>query len=174
MRADHVFKVLDVHAGGNPARIFYSGLPRTSGATMMDKMREFQANHDWIRSAMVLEPHGGNNTSAVVLTDPVSPLAHVGAFFMEAHGYLPMCGSDTLALATALIESGQVAATGPETVVRIDTPAGLIEARAVVDGLKVTSVTFLSAPAFCLHHHVPLTLPTGPTLTVDEIGRAHV
>src|SRR5215470_2969713 len=94
MRADHVFKVIDVHAGGAPSRLVYSGIPPLVGETMMEKMRYFEAHHDWIRRSLVLEPRGGSLTSAVVLMPPSRPGAHIGAFFMEAHGYLPMCGSD--------------------------------------------------------------------------------
>lgn len=168
MRADHMFRVMDVHTGGAPSRLVYSGLPRIEGATMMDKMRGFAATHDWIRKALVLEPRGKDMTSAVVLTEPVHPEAHVGAFFMEAHGYLPMCGSDTIATATALVETGQVATTGPETVVRIDTPAGLIEATARVepDG-HVSSVTFVNAPGFCSLSLAELDVPGTGEVVVD-------
>ena len=70
MRADHVFKVIDVHAGGAPSRLIYSGLPPLVGETTMEKMRYFAAHHDWIRKALVLEPRGGSLTSAVVLMPP--------------------------------------------------------------------------------------------------------
>jgi len=167
MRADHVFKVIDVHAGGAPSRLVYSGIPQLVGETMMEKMRYFEAHHDWIRRSLVLEPRGGSLTSAVVLMPPSRSDAHIGAFFMEAHGYLPMCGSDTLATVTALVETGQVAATGAETVVRIDTPAGLIEATAHVDGGRVTEVTFVGAPAFCVLSQQDLEVPGFGSVTVD-------
>ena len=52
---------------------------------------------------------------------------------MEAHGYLPMCGSDTISTVTAFVETGQIAINGATTPVRLDTPAGLITATAHVD-----------------------------------------
>lgn len=172
MHADHMFKVLDVHAGGAPTRIVYSGLPRIGGVTMMDRMQGFAAAHDWIRGTLLLEPRGKEMTSVVVLTDPVHPDAHAGAFFMEAHGYLPMCGSDTIATTTALVETGQVAVTGADTVVRIDTPAGLIEATAHVepDG-RVASVTFVNAPGFCAVSREKVDVPGfGPVLVDVAYG----
>ncbi len=168
MHADHLFKVLDVHAGGAPSRIVYSGLPRIDGATMMERMQGFASAHDWIRRTLVLEPRGKDMTSVVVLTEPVHPEAHVGAFFMEAHGYLPMCGSDTIATTTALVETGQVPVTGPDTVVRIDTPAGLIEATAhVEDDGRVSSVTFVNAPGFCLVSQETVDVPGHGAVVVD-------
>ena len=44
-------------------------------------------------------------------------------------GCLPMCGHGTIGVATVLVETGLVEVTEPETVVRLDTPAGLVEAR---------------------------------------------
>lgn len=167
MRADHVFKVIDVHAGGARSRLVLSGVPPLRGETMMDRMGYCETHHDWIRRSLVLEPRGGNLTSAVVLTAPSRPEAHVGAFFMEAHGYLPMCGSDTVSTVTALVETGQVAITGPETAVRLDTPAGLIEATAHVRDGRVTGVTFVGAPAFCALSRAPVDVPGFGAVEVD-------
>jgi proline racemase len=144
-----------------------SGVPTLPGPTIMDKMQHFRAHHDWIRRSLVMEPRGGGLTSAVVLTAPSRPDADVGAFFMEAHGYLPMCGSDTISTVTALVETGQVAVTGPETPVRLDTPAGLIEATAHVAAGQVTAVTFVGAPAFCALSQVPVDVPGFGSVLVD-------
>ena len=167
MRADHLFKVFDIHSSGAPSRLIVSGIPPLQGATMMEKMLDFSANHDWIRRTLVLEPRGKDMTSGIVLQPPSRPDADIGAFFIEAHGYLPMCGSDTICTVTALLETGQLPITGAETVVRIDTPAGLIEATASVENGRVTGVTFVGAPAFCLLPDRQVTLPSYGTVTVD-------
>lgn len=171
MRADHVFKVVDLHAGGAPTRLVLSGVPPLEGATAMEKMQYFTTHHDWIRRSLVMEPRGGGLTSAVVLTAPSRPDADVGAFFMEAHGYLPMCGSDTISTVTALVETGQIAVTGAETPVRLDTPAGLITATAHVTDGRVDAVTFVGAPAFCALSGVHVEVPGfGPVLVDVAYG----
>lgn len=167
MRADHVFKVIDLHSAGAPSRLVLSGVPPLLGGTVMEKMQYFAANHDWIRRALVLEPRGRGLTSGIVLLPPSRPDADVGAFFIEAHGYLPMCGSDTIATVTALIETGQIESTGSQTVVRLDTPAGLIEASAEVKNGRVSAVTFVGAPAFCPLPNQRLSLPSFGSVTVD-------
>lgn len=167
MRADHMFKVFDMHSGGAPSRLILSGVPPLAGDTVMDKMLDFAANHDWIRRSLILEPRGRGLTSGIVLLPASRPDADVGAFFIEAHGCLPMCGSDTIATVTALLETGQLPITGAETVVRLDTPAGLIEATATVESGRVTGVTFVGAPAFCLLPDSAVTLPSYGTVTVD-------
>jgi proline racemase len=68
--------------------------------------------------------------------------------FIEVSGCLPMCGHGTIGVATVLVETGMVAVTEPETVVRLDTPAGLVEARVAVDGGRARSVTLRNVPSF--------------------------
>lgn len=159
MRADQEFKVIDSHAGGAPSRLVLSGVPQLAGATVMEMMHDFAAHHDWIRRALVLEPRGRGLTSAVVLLPPTRPDADVAAFFMEAHGYLPMCGSDTISTVTVLLETGRLPITGPQTLVRLETPAGLIEATARVEDGRVRGVSFVGAPAFCLLPEQKLEIP---------------
>jgi proline racemase len=55
---------------------------------------------------------------------------------------------DALGVATVLVETGMVPVTEPETVVRLDTPAGLVTARVAVDGGKATAVTLRNVPSF--------------------------
>lgn len=162
-----MFKVYDLHSGGAPSRLILSGVPPLRGSTVMEKMHDFAAHHDWIRRALVLEPRGRDATSGIVLLPPSRPDADVGAFFIEAHGCLPMCGSDTICTVTALLETGQLPITGPETIVRLDTPAGLIEATASVTNGRVTGVTFVGVPAFCLLPQQQVSLPTYGTVAVD-------
>jgi len=146
--SQHRFEVIDSHTGGNPTRLVLSGVPDLSGETIGEKMSYFAEHYDWIRTAMVLEPRGGNLTSSAVLVPPCDPRADIGVFFMEACGYLPMCGSDTIGIVTMLLDSGRIRSDNGTTTVRLDTPAGLIEASArIVDGV-VDDVTFVNVTAF--------------------------
>jgi proline racemase len=47
-----------------------------------------------------------------------------------------------------LVETGRVEVREPETVVRLDTPAGLVEARVAVSGGRARSVTLRNVPSF--------------------------
>lgn len=161
------FDVIDSHTGGNPTRLVVSGIPDLPGVTMAEKVAYFEQHHDWIRTAMVLEPRGGNLTSSAVLVPPCDPRADIGVFFMESFGYPPMCGSDTVGLVTMLIESGRVPAHEPVTTIRIDTPAGLVEATARVTGGLVEHVTFVNVTAFVIALDHQLTVPGYGTVTVD-------
>ncbi|HWB46639.1 MAG TPA: proline racemase family protein, partial [Hyphomicrobiaceae bacterium] len=60
----------------------------------------------------------------------------------------PMSGSNCMCVVTALLESGRVKMVEPETVVRLDTPAGLITARAKCSHGRCLSVSLDNVPAF--------------------------
>ena len=68
--------------------------------------------------------------------------------FVEVSGLLPMCGHGTIGVATVLVETGMVAVSEPETVIRLDTPAGLVEATVTVSDGRAERVRLRNVPAF--------------------------
>lgn len=80
-----------------------------------------------------------------ILTEPVTADGDLGVLFMHNEGYSTMCGHGVIALVTVLLETGMLE---PREVIRLDTPAGRITARANVDGKRVRSVAFENVPSF--------------------------
>jgi proline racemase len=167
MSAQRRFDVIDSHTGGNPTRLVMSGIPDIPGRTMAEKVSYFAAHHDWIRTTMVSEPRGGNLTSSAVLVPPCDPSADIGVFFMEALGYPPMCGTDTIGLTTMLIETGHISVHGDTGTVRIDTPAGLVTATARIADGKVADVTFANVTAFVAAADTTIAVDGFGTVTAD-------
>ena len=77
-----------------------------------------------------------------------SDTADFGVIYMDTAGYLDMCGHATMGIATALIELGIVEAKEPYTIVKLETPAGLVEAKARVENGIVKEVTVVDVPSF--------------------------
>jgi proline racemase len=167
VRADHVFRTIESHTGGNPTRVVLSGVPPLVGETMLERMLDLEHRLDWIRTALMFEPRGHSVMSGCVLQPPCDPRADVGVIFIEASGYLPMCGHDTIGLCTILVETGAVAVTEPYTDIRLDTPAGLVEARVRVSDGRAREVSFVNAPSFLLHRDVEITLPPFGRVVAD-------
>ncbi|MGW0705710.1 proline racemase family protein [Streptomyces sp. NPDC002643] len=167
MRAQHLFQCVDSHTAGNPTRTVLSGVPRLKGKTMLDKMRDLEQNHDWVRTSLMFEPRGHAVMSGCALVEPCDPSADVGVLYIEASGHLPMCGHDTIGLATVLVETGQVPVVEPETRLRFDTPAGLVDVVVEVSDGHAGLVRFLSPPSFLLHEGVEVRVPDRPPITVD-------
>ncbi len=163
-----VITTLDAHAAGEPLRIITGGLPELEGNTILARRRFMQQHYDHIRRALMWEPRGHYNMYGCALTPPVTPEAHLGVIFMHNEGYSTMCGHGVIALVTALVETGTLPATGPETPVNLDTPAGLVRATAHVGANgRVERVSFLNVPSFVFARDVEITAPPWGTQRVD-------
>lgn len=111
---------------------------------MLDKRREAKERFDHLRRGLMLEPRGHDGMYGALLVEPDHPEANLAVLFMHNEGYSTMCGHATIALARWAVESGRVARTSPETIVRLQCPCGLVVARVADDG----TVHFESVPAF--------------------------
>ena len=86
------------------------------------------ADYDWIRTGLMFEPRGHDMMSGSILYPPTRADCDVGIVFIETSGCLPMCGHGTIGTVTVAVEHGLVTPREPG-VLRLDTPAGLVEAR---------------------------------------------
>jgi trans-L-3-hydroxyproline dehydratase len=159
---------IDAHAAGEPLRIVTSGLPELLGATILERRRYLQTHLDHVRRALMWEPRGHVNMYGCIVTPPVTGEAHLGVLFMHNAGYSTMCGHGIIALVTTLLETGALPTTGPQTPVNIDTPAGLVRARAHMhpDG-SVERVSFQNVPSFLYKRDVELDLTGYGRVAVD-------
>lgn len=150
MRFDRVITTIEAHAAGEPLRIVTSGVPPLPGATILERRRVMAERYDHLRRFLLWEPRGHADMYGAITTPPVTPGADLGVIFMTNEGYSTMCGHGVIALTTALLETGALPRREPETLVTYDAPAGLIRARASVDGERVRSVAFENVPSFQL------------------------
>lgn len=115
----------------------------------MEEKRQYLMNEaDHLRTWLMLEPHGHGAMSGSILQPSTRPDADWGVVYIEVSGCLPMCGHGTIGTATVLVETGMVELTEPETVIRLDTPAGLVIARVQVEGTRAKSVTIENVASF--------------------------
>ena len=150
MRAARYIAAVDSHTEGMPTRVVTGGVGPIPGATMLERKLHFEAELDDLRLLLMREPRGHSAMSGAILQPPTRPDADWGVLFIEVSGLLPMCGHGTIGVATVLVETGMVAVTEPETVVALDTPAGLVRLRVAVQDGRATSVTLRNVPSFLL------------------------
>ena len=148
MRSNRVFHAVDSHTEGMPTRVITGGVGTIPGATMNDKRLYFIEHLDDIRKLLVNEPRGHGAMSGAILQPSTRPDCEWGVIYIEVSGCLPMCGHGTIGVATVLVETGMVEVTEPETVINLDTPAGLVVARVAVEDGHATAVTLRNVPAF--------------------------
>jgi proline racemase len=148
MRAARSIAAVDSHTEGMPTRVVVGGVAPIPGATMLERKLHFEAELDDLRLLLMREPRGHGAMSGAILQPATRADADWGVLFIEVSGCLPMCGHGTIGVATVLVETGMVEVTEPETVVRLDTPAGLVVARVAVEHGRATSVTLRNVPSF--------------------------
>ena len=148
MRAARSIAAVDSHTEGMPTRVVVGGVAPVPGDTMLERRDHFARELDDLRLLLMREPRGHGAMSGAILQPATRPDADWGVLFIEVSGLLPMCGHGTIGVATVLVETGMVAVREPETVVRLDTPAGLVEARVAVEDGRARSVTLRNVPSF--------------------------
>src|SRR5437899_11170145 len=147
MRSDRVISTIDFHTAGIGMRLLTSGLGRLPGATIGAKRRFFQEHHDDLRTGLCLEPRGHRSLLIAVMTEPVTPGAHFGLFFIYPGGYYVSCGEGTIGAATVAVETGMVAPSGAETPVTIATEASVVETVARPAGSRRREATLPWTPS---------------------------
>ncbi len=158
---------VDVHAGGEPGRVVVGGVLDVPGRTMFEKRLHLERHGDDLRKLLLKEPRGYPALCCNLILPPTHPEADAGFVIMEQTEYPAMSGSNTICVATALLETGMIPATEPVTELVLEAPAGLIPVQAEVRAGKVTSVTFENVPAFPAHLDVTIEVPRLGRVTVD-------
>lgn len=139
---------VDVHAEGEAGRVVLGGNLQVRGGAMADRLAWCVEHLDDLRSLLLREPRGHPSMCGVLVMPPVTDHADVSIVILEQGGFRPMSGSNAMCAVTAILETGALPMTAPETVVRIDTAAGLVEATARVEGTKVRDVQVRNVPSW--------------------------
>lgn len=167
MHSRRVISVVGAHAEGEVGDVIVGGVLPPAGATMFERMRAMEADHDHIRRLLICEPRGSVARHVNLITPPIRSDCDAGLIIMEPTEYPPMSGSNSICAATVLLETGMVAMTEPETIVHLDTPAGRVAVRAQCAGGRVKSVEITNVPSFVLHLDHPLEVAGHKPMTVD-------
>ncbi|MCK5148802.1 proline racemase family protein [bacterium] len=139
---------LDAHTGGEPLRIYLSGLPKLEGSTILKRRRYMHEHLDHLRTALMWEPRGHADQYGCIITPPVTEGADFGVLFLHNEGYSTMCGHAIIAVTKIAVETGMIPMQAPVTTVKIDAPAGLITSYARIENGHVKNVYFHNVPSF--------------------------
>ena len=146
--ARHTFFCIDGHTCGNPVRVVTGGsIPGSRARRCSSAASIFSAEHDWIRTGLMFEPRGHDMMSGSILYPSTRDDCDVGILFIETSGCLPMCGHGTIGTVTIALENGLIQPKVPG-LLRLDTPAGLVEARYAENGPFINSVRITNVPSF--------------------------
>ena len=160
-------ELLLVHAQGEIGKVIVGGAPEIPGATILEKMHHINQVDDSLRRFVTFEPRAHVAMSANLLLPSTRPDADWGFIVLQADRAHPMSGSNCICVVTALLESGRVKMVEPETIVRLDTAAGLITVRARCENGRCLSVSLDNVPAFALELDHPVSTPRWGRIRAD-------
>ncbi len=164
--ARHTFFCIDAHTCGNPVRVVAGGGPQLLGKNMSERRQHFLREYDWIRTGLMFEPRGHDMMSGSILYPPTREDCDTGILFIETSGCLPMCGHGTIGTVTVMIEHNLVRPKTPGKL-RLEVPAGIVEAHYQLTGHRVESVRIVNVPSFLHSRHLKVECPELGPIMVD-------
>jgi 4-hydroxyproline epimerase len=123
-------RVIDSHTGGEPTRMVLEGGPDLGSGPLEQRVQRFREQFDGYRSAITNEPRGSDPLVGALLVAPHRADCELGVIFFNNVGYLGMCGHGTMGVIASLQFAGRL----KPGAVKIDTPAGVVEAQLLEDG----------------------------------------
>lgn len=167
MNFANALDILLVHCQGESGNVLIGGAPEIPGATILDKMNHLNEVDPGLRLFLTREPRAQVVHTTNLLLPPCRPDADAGFIVLQPDRAHPMSGSNCICVVTALLESGRLPIVEPETVVRLDTAAGLIVARAECRDGRCLSVSLDNVPAFAAQLDAVIQTPRWGAISAD-------
>ena len=166
MHTKNLIHTVSCHAEGEVGDVIVGGVAAPPGETLWEQSR-WIARDKTLRDFMLNEPRGGVFRHVNLLVPPVSADADIGWIVMEPEDTPPMSGSNSMCVATVLVDTGMVEMQEPYTDLVIEAPAGLIKLRVECVNGKAYKVTTTNVPSFADKLDAALEVEGVGTLMVD-------
>jgi proline racemase len=162
MRSTKAIEVIGAHAEGEVGHVIVGGVLPPPGDSVKAQRDWLQSQGDALRRLLIREPRGGVFTHYNLIVPAIDPAAQAGFIIMEPMDYPPMSGSNSICVATVLLEAGLLPMAEPETVLTLETPGGLVTVLCACRSGRVERVTTTNVP--CYVHALD------QVLTVEDVG----
>lgn len=166
MRSSRLIHVVSCHAAGEVGDVIVGGVVPPPGETVWEQSR-FIASDETLRNFMLNEPRGGVFRHVNLLVPPKDRGAQMGWIIMEPADTPPMSGSNTICVATVLLDTGILPMQEPETKLILEAPAGLVEITAACRNGKAETISLRNVPSFAAQLDASLEVEGLGTLKVD-------
>jgi proline racemase len=167
MRWKRTIQLLDVHCEGEIGKVAIGGVPKIPGNSIAEQLNHINTVDDSLRRFLCLEPRSSSIGSVNLLVPPKRPEADAGFIILQADQAHAMSGSNSICVTTALLESGIVEMKEPETVVMLDTAAGLVKATATCRDGRCERVKLTMVPSFVQQLDVEVDTPDWGRIKMD-------
>lgn len=166
MRSTRTIHVISAHAEGEVGDVIVGGVLPPPGDTIWEQSR-WIARDQTLRNFVLNEPRGGVFRHVNLLVPPKHPEAQAAWIIMEPEDTPPMSGSNSICVATVLLDAGLVPMQEPETHLVLEAPGGLVRVRALCRDGKAERIFVENLPSFAGPLDQPLEVEGIGTLTVD-------
>ncbi len=156
MRWTKTLQIIDVHCEGEIGKVVTAGVLDLPGESIAKKLAYINQVDDGLRRLLTLEPRSACAGSVNLLLPVTSADADVAFIILQADKAHAMSGSNAICVATALLETGAVAMREPQTIVKLETAAGIVSAIASCRQGACESVSLEMTPAFVEALDIPL------------------
>lgn len=160
-----LIEIVGCHAEGEVGDVIVSGVTPPPGATLWEQSR-WIAEDGRLRNFVLNEPRGGVFRHVNLLVPPVAPEAAQGFIIMEPSDTPPMSGSNSICVATVLLETGAVPMEEPQTTFFLEAPGGTVRVVADCRGGKAERITVRNVASFADR--------LGASVEVEGIGTVSV
>ena len=166
MAVPETIEIINCHTEGEVGDVIVGGVAPPPGKTLWEQ-RDFLERDRFLRDFVLNEPRGGVFRHVNLLVPARHPDADMGFLIMEPADTPPMSGSNSICVATVLLERGILPMREPESEIILEAPGGLIRVRADCHRGRVKRVTITNVPSFAARLQVPLEVEGLGTLKVD-------
>ncbi len=166
MRSSKTIHVISAHAEGEVGDVIVGGVTPPPGDTIWEQ-RSFIARDQTLRNFVLNEPRGGVFRHVNLLVPPKHPKADAAFIIMEPEDTPPMSGSNSICVATVLLDGGILPMTEPETHLTLEAPGGLVRVRAECRNGKAERIFVQNLPSFADRLGASLEVGGLGTVTVD-------
>ena len=166
MRTSTVIHIVSCHAEGEVGNVIVGGVPPPPGDTIWEQARWIHEDQS-LRRFVLNEPRGGVFKHISLLVPPKQAKAAYGFIVMEPEHTPPMSGSNSICVATVLLDTGMIEMIEPETNFFLEAPAGLVRVRAYCADGKAQSIEIENVPSFVDRLDAKLELEGFGMLTAD-------
>jgi len=158
--------MVSCHAEGEVGNVIVGGVAPPPGDTLWQQARWIAEDRS-LRNLVLNEPRGGVFKHINLLLPAKQSEAKFGFIIMEPEHTPPMSGSNSICVATVLLDTGLVTMQEPVTEFILEAPGGLVPVKAYCENGKANSIEVHNLPSFADQLDVALEVEGVGTLIVD-------
>ncbi len=147
MDSSQAIHIVECHAEGEVGDVVVGGVAPPPGDTVWAQSRYIEKDRR-LKDFLLNEPRGGVFRHANLLVPPKHKDADAAFIIMEPETVPPMSGSNTMCVATVLLEMGVLPMREPVTTLKLEAPGGLVDVVAQCQGGRVTGVTLTNIASY--------------------------